>query len=247
MAISSDSLTFINQLAATSLRLSGVIRDQAIPTADEVAAFLMYANATLAEWSENSIYIYFVTQISFIGQPNILYYFIGPGAAATVKQNAFVNISNITYQIGAVVYTPYFLEKIDFDKLPYKNVSSMPMCWTYQVNQDDCQVGFYPKTVGGEIIHVSGKQRLTSLEYFQDGGSSVPDSVFLPLVYRVAQHLANHYNAKPASGFYSELEKQEDFLISNNRNVASYNNPPPFSTNKFGGGAVGMGSGISVF
>lgn len=239
----SASLNSVNNLITTSLRLGGVIREGEIPAQGKTATALMFLNGILSTWSQYKAYIYFVKELTFIGLSNQLYYFIGRQPNDTIQADPFVEIDSVVYNIGGVTYTPQRLSKVDFDNIAFKQVSSMPGNWTHQVNQDNCQFGLYPRTVGGEIITITGKQKLNDVNLFETAEASIASYAFLPMAYWLAKDLSIYYNTTPTQGFEDQFAKYTRMLINSNQRRVDYTSPIPFSTNKFGPYSTGAGFG----
>lgn len=239
----SSSLHSVNNLITTALRFGGVVREGQIPAEGQSATALMLLNATLAQWSQYKALIYFVKELTFIGLVNQLYYFIGRQPADTIQAAPFIEIDSVIYNIGGVTYTPQRLSKVDFDNIAFKDVSSMPGNWTYQVNENNCQFGLYPRTVGGEIITITGKQKLDDVNLFEAAESSIVAYAFLPLAYWLAKDLSLYYNTVTGSGFDAQFAKYTKMLMNSNQKRTEFNSPIPFSTNSFGPYSTGAGFG----
>lgn len=239
----SESLSSVNNLITTALRLGGVSRQGEIPAEGKSETGLMLLNAILAQWSQYKALIYFVKELTFVGLENKLYYFIGLQPEDTIHAPPFLEIDSVIYNIGGVTYTPTRFAKVDFDNIPFKSVSTMPGNWTYQVNEHNCQFGLYPRTVGGEIITITGKQKLTDVNLFELANASIVDYAFLAMAYWLAKDLSIYYNTEPAKGFDQQLAKYAKMLINSNQKRTEFNQPVPFSTNKFGNTAAGVGFG----
>ncbi|MFY4731404.1 hypothetical protein [Nitrospira sp. BLG_2] len=237
------NLHSVNNLITTALRLGGVSREGEIPAEGKTATALMFLNATLAQWSQYKAFIYFVKELTFIGITNQLYYFIGQQPGDTIQASPFLEIDSVVYNIGGVTYTPQRLSKVDFDNIAFKQASSMPGNWTYQVNENNCQFGLYPRTVGGEIITITGKQKLDDVNLFESAQASIVSYAFLPLSYWLAKDLSIYYNTTPTSGFDAQFAKYTKILINSNQKRTEFNNPIPFSTNSFGPYSMGAGFG----
>ncbi len=237
------NLHSVNNLITTALRLGGVIREGEIPAEGKTATALTFLNATLAQWSQYKALIYFVKELTFIGLVNQLYYFIGYQPGDTIQASPFVEIDSVIYNIGGVTYTPQRLSKVDFDNIAFKQVSSMPGNWTYQVNENNCQFGLYPRTVGGEVITITGKQKLGDVNLFEAADASIVDYAFLGLAYWLAKDMSIYYNTTPANGFDSNYTKYTKMLMNSNQKRTEFNSPIPFSTNKFGPYSTGAGFG----
>lgn len=244
--MATNGLTFVNRIIRQGLRLGGVIRDGAIPTGAQTEAGIDYLNQILAQWGNTGQYIFFLTNLRFRAIANQGFYFIGQNQTDDVKSNPFTTITSFVYKVGNVTYTPEWLSKKEFDMIVYGKISAYPSTWSYQVNLKNTEFCVYPRTTGQEEMILTGQQRLSRVDLFEDSSSEIPDYASLALAYSLAPHLANHYNGVPAAGFENQkMQVMLDFLNAN-QNDFQINARAPFSTNKFSGrinGSIGGGNG----
>jgi hypothetical protein len=237
-------MTFTNQIIYQALKLSGGLRQGAIPTPEDTALGINLLNQILAQWGNSKLFVFYLTNLVFQGINNQLFYFIGKGNNATISANPFVNITHVTYNVGSVTYYPEFLEKKEFDAIPYKEVNAFPAWWTYQVNLDNVQFGLYPRTTGQELITLTGQQRLDKVNLFEDASSEIPEYAVMPLAYFLAEHLANINNTVVAENFQSQKSAQYSYLVNSNQQDFQFDTRPPFSTDKFTGNRHGGWGGM---
>lgn len=238
MAAANDALTFITRIINRAYRLSGALRKGATPDAEQVSDGIISLNQILAEWAESGVYIFFTTKFTFQATAAKLIYTVGTGLDAEVITNPFVEITNVNYDVGSVTYSPEYLTRKEFDAIGYKQTSAFPGYWTYTVLNKVTEVGFWPETTGSELITLTGKQRLDSVDLFEDASSEIPAYAINALTYYLAAEVSVFENSVPSNSFDERMKYHYSILTENNKIDLQSNQKLPFLTSRTGGNTM---------
>lgn len=228
------TLTFVNRICNEALRLSGKIRDGSVPTSNEIATAIRYVNQNLAVWSTSGKYVFYTSRLTFPAITNTLDYRIGNNSAYEVNAKPFATITNCTYSVGDITYTPVYLTYKEFSQIAFKVINSYPGYWSYAQRIDYTLFQMFPRTTGAEIITIDGKQTLSDLTLFEDASSEVPEYAVGALQYAAAEDLAAYYDTSLAGSFGERKEFYMGALVDLNIQDNERNRDLPFITNKSG-------------
>lgn len=200
----------------TAYRLAGVNRRGQIVDGPQYGEAFTTLNLIVSNWSQQNVYIFYQSVLDLTLTADLPFYRIGNSSDYEIDTNPFIIIDYITYSVGDIYYTATYLTPNEFDSISFKNNTTYPAYFTYDVFKDYTNLRFYPRPTGSELFKIRGKQRLDSFAPFEVN-DSVPDYAALPLAYELASHLAIMGPSQPQADFQKNLTYYRQLMIDSNQ------------------------------
>jgi len=200
----------------TAYRLAGVNRRGQIVDGPQYGEAFNILNLIVSNWSQQNIYIFYETALEVELEAGLPVYRIGNNEDYEINTNPFTIIDYITYNVAEVYYTPIYLTPIEFDSIGFKDITTYPGYWSYDVFKDYTALRFFPRPTGSELFKIRGKQRLDSFVAFEVN-DAVPDYAVLPLAYELASHLVVMGPSQPQMDFHKNLTYYRQLMIDSNQ------------------------------
>jgi hypothetical protein len=217
----------VNQLILNAARIAGGRSDNQPLTGEQTNTALFLLNNTLAEWGENGIYVFFVSNYEFPSVADKLDYTIGNSTAFDLNTNPFNVIYSLTFNQGDITYTCKYITPKRFNSIVLKSITTFSYVFTFEVKNDFTLLRMFPRTQGGTVVKLVGKQRFTNFNLFDDL-SNFPRYANNAMMYYLADLLSDTYGWEPADSLPSKLEKYMALMRTNNKNDFEIETDEPF-------------------
>lgn len=171
-----------------------VIGSQETLTDADMQTGLDALNALLDSWWTQSLAVYTLQQETFPVTGNVGSYTVGPsGTWNTVRPvrivNAFARYQNVDYPIKSI-------DRVQFDAIPYKNVSGMPMVLLWDREYPIGTLTLYPVPYVSMQLYFDSYQQIQSFAAYTDP-INLPPGYARALIYNLAMDLCDDFGKAP--------------------------------------------------
>ncbi len=227
-------MTTVRDIITGAVRLLGTLRKGETLSADDVQDGFVALNDMIASWGNDSLLINARAWESFnIGAGSS--YTLGVGQTINTTrpssiQDAFVRIGNIDYTL-----TP--LTDVEYERIPYKNLSSnIPQWYNYDNGFPTGIIRIYPYLSVSAELHLLSEKPITE---FTDVNQTivVTPGTNRALRSNLALELAPEYRVEPSASLVRMASTSLDSImlaIAKNRPV-KYQAPPTLRGNIYNG------------
>jgi hypothetical protein len=171
-----------------------VIGSQETLTDADMQTGLDALNALLDSWWTQSLAVYTLQQENFPVTGNVGSYTVGPsGTWNTVRPvrivNAFARYQNVDYPVKPI-------DRVQFDAIPYKNVSGMPMVLFWDREYPIGTLTLYPVPYVSMQLYFDSYQQIQSFAAYTDP-INLPPGYARALIYNLAMDLCDDFGKAP--------------------------------------------------
>lgn len=183
-------------------------------------------------WLE-SLAVYAIEQQTFTTTPNQASYTIGPAQTWNTTRPVRIVMAVASYQ--GVDYPVNVIDRLQYDRIPYKQTSGIPMVLFYDREYPTGTVYLYPApTPAGITIRLNTYQQIQS---FADATDAIdlPPGYARMLINNLAVELAPDYNKEVPAAVMMAARESKAAVKRNNRQdvVAQYDGALLYGSNAY--------------
>ena len=183
-------------------------------------------------WLE-SLAVYAIQQETFITTPSVQSYTIGPGATWNTTRPTRIVMGVASFQ--GVDYPVQPIDRLQYDRIPYKQTSGIPMVLFYDREFPTATVYLYPAPApAGVTIKLDTYQQIQSFANAADP-INLPPGYARMLINSLAIELAPDYNKDVSPALEKAARESKAAIKRNNRQdvVAQYDGAILYSSNAY--------------
>lgn len=231
------------ELIRDSLVLAQVISEEDEYDSRYVKRGLKILNRTLAQWGRLSVYVPVINFLSFPLFANKFRYRVSASPQADVQSKYIIEITegNVRFDTqGPVKNILKVASYANNNQFEYDIVKGVPRKVFLHKQNGFCDLYFYPTPCQAFTCTLTVKQALGEITLYEET-LNIPTEWETPLIYTVANHMANWYGQKLPPQFYAEYREQQSFIES--ASVKDLAVMPDLSASN----AEGYNDGLAVF
>lgn len=165
--------------------LVGLYQAGEAPAAEIQELIIDVLNGLLGSWSAQGWLNpkQFTASVASLKSPDRLVISPDPGPAVDIVSDP-MNITQLTVELGSVVYTPNPISLAEYEQISVKTLQAPTRVWAYDWQQPQGTIWLYPRPLAGMTVRVVGVPRLSAAQ--SQSTLDLDDSWFEALVYNGA-------------------------------------------------------------
>jgi len=227
------ALTTAGDLIRNALGKLLVLGTQDTLSSGDMETGLDTLNALLDSWWLESLAVFTIQQQSFPTTPGVQTYTIGPGQTWNTTRptrilGAVASFQGVDYPVNAI-------DRAQYDRIPYKQTSGIPMVLFYDREYPTGTVSLYPgPSPAGITIRLNTYQQLQSFANIADN-IDLPPGYARTIINNLAVELAPYYGRTVSNEILLAARESKAAVKRNNRQdvVAQYDGTLLYSSNAY--------------